>query len=164
MVVTSPAIGNSFERALTGNWQLSPIFTAYSGQPITLTDGGKDISLSGQLQDRPNDVLPTQVYPSTLSVKEFFNPAAFATQPSGTFGNLGRFAVVGPGFWNLDMALVRTFRLTERFNLEARGESFNIFNHGNWNNPTTSIASSTFGQVLTFSPPRIMQVALKLTF
>jgi hypothetical protein len=169
LVVATPKIGNGFARQLTGGWQLSPIFTAYSGQPVTLTDGGKDVSQTGQLQDRPNVVLPSEVIPAQQTVKAWINPLAFQVQPTGTYGNLGRFAIVGPGTWNLDLALSRIFKIGERFNLEARGEAFNIFNHANWNNSTTvqpivSISSSTFGQITSFSPPRIIQLAMKFRF
>jgi hypothetical protein len=169
LVVATPKVGNQFVRQLTGGWQISPIFTAYSGQPVTLTDGGKDVSQTGQLQDRPNVVLPNAVIPAQQTVKAWINPLAFQVQPNGTYGNLGRFAIVGPGTWNLDLALSRIFRIREGLNLEARGEAFNIFNHANWNNATTvqpivSITSSTFGQITSFSPPRIIQLAMKLSF
>jgi hypothetical protein len=169
MVVATPKVGNALMRQVTGGWQFSPIFTADSGQPVTLTDGGKDISQTGQLQDRPNVVLPNAVIPAQQTVKAWINPLAFQVQPAGTYGNLGRFSVVGPGTWNLDLGLSRIFKIRERFNLEARGEAFNIFNHANWNNaatlqPIVSITSSTFGQITSFSPPRIIQVAMKLNF
>ncbi len=53
--------------------------------------------MSAQDQDRPNVVLPGSVYPAQRTVKEYFNPAAFAVQPAGTFGDLGRDALTGPG-------------------------------------------------------------------
>ncbi|HEY3939278.1 MAG TPA: TonB-dependent receptor [Bryobacteraceae bacterium] len=171
MVVNTPGIGNAFVKHLTGGWQLSPIFTAYTGQPFTVTDGGKDISLSGQLQDRPNVVLPNDVIPAQQTVNEWINQAAFAVQPTGTFGNLGRFSLYGPGAWNLDFAASRIFKIRERFSLEARGEAFNLFNHANWNgtspptnSPVNSITSGTFGQILNFGSPRIIQFAMKLSY
>jgi hypothetical protein len=164
IVAATPAFGDRIGKLLTGGWQISPIFTAYTGQPFTVTDGGKDVSLSGQLQDRPNVILPSQVIPSTQTQKEWFNQAAFAVQPTGTFGNSGRFNLYGPGTWNMDVALSRVFKIKERFGLEVRGEAFNFFNHANWNSPTVSITSSTFGQVTAFSSPRIVQVAMKLTY
>jgi hypothetical protein len=164
IVATSPSIGSGLTKVLTSNWQLSPIFTAYTGQPFTVSDNGKDISLTGQLLDRPNVVLPSQVIPAQQTQKEWFNQAAFAIQPTGTYGNSGRFNLYGPGAWNMDVALTRTFRITERFHLEARGESFNIFNHGNWNLASSALGNALFGQVNSFTSPRIMQVALKLTY
>jgi hypothetical protein len=164
IVATSVAFGDRVGKLLTGGWQISPIFTAYTGQPFTVTDGGKDVSLSGQDEDRPNVVLPNQVIPANRSLSEWFNPAAFAIQPTGTFGDSGRFNLYGPGSWNMDVALSRIFKIHERFSLEFRTEAFNFFNHGNWGTPQTSITSSTFGQITTFSTPRILQFALKLSY
>ena len=164
ILVTSAAIGNTFTKLVTKNWQLSPLLSLLSGQPLMITDGGVDYSRSGQLQDRPNVVLPDSVIPATRTVQEWFNQAAFAIQPVGTFGNLGRFAVYGPGTINWDMSLSRRFDLKERVKVDFRAEFYNIMNHGNWSNPTTSIASGIFGQVTTFGTPRQIQMALKLFF
>jgi hypothetical protein len=109
-------------------------------------------------------VLPDAVYPATRTVKQWFNTAAFATQATGTYGNLGRFSVYGPGAWNMDLAVSRIFSIRERFHLEVRSEAFNFFNHANWNNPTVSNTSGTFGQITSFSSPRIIQFALKLSY
>ena len=151
-------------KALTRDWQLSPLLALVSGSPLTLTDGGKDISLSGQLQDRPNVALPNSVIPSNQTLTDWFNPAAFVVQPTGTFGNLGRGAVYGPGTFQLDVALSRQFVVRERLKFELRSDFFNILNHGNWSNPTVSITSGLFGQINTFSTPRQIQMALKLYF
>jgi hypothetical protein len=165
LVATSPGFGGTAARAFTRDWQISPIISAFTGNPIQLTDGGKDISLSGQGLDRPNVVAPDQVYTVTPSDPPlWFNPAAFAVQAAGTFGNLGRNTVYGPGQINFDMALTRGFSLRERWRLDLRADFFNILNHANWNNPGTSNQSSTFGQVTTFTGPRVIQMALKLYF
>jgi hypothetical protein len=165
IVATSGGMGsNPLLQQITKNWQLSPIIGLLSGQPLTLTDGGKDISLSGQLQDRPNVVQPGSVYPSNQTVLEWFNPAAFAIQPTGTFGNLGRDAIYGPGTIQFDVSLSRRFQFRERYRVDFRSDFFNILNHGNWSNPTTSIASGTFGQITTFGSPRQIQLAMKLFF
>jgi hypothetical protein len=164
MVATSGGFGNAVVKNITRDWALSPIIALLSGQPLTLTDGGKDISLSGQLQDRPNVISPSSVIPANQTLTEWFNQAAFATQPTGTFGNLGRGAVYGPGTIQVDMALSRQFAVKERYKVDLRADFFNIMNHGNWNNPGVSIASSTFGQITTFMPPRIIQMAMKFYF
>jgi hypothetical protein len=164
LVATSGGFGSSVVEHITRDWQLSAIVGLLSGQPLILTDGGKDISLSGQGQDRPNVVLPDQVYPAQQTVKEWFNPAAFAVQPAGTFGNLGRFAVYGPGTIQFDSSLSRAFRFRERYSFDVRADFFNILNHGNWSNPTTSISSGTFGQITSFGGPRQIQLGMKLYF
>jgi len=64
----------------------------------------------------------------------------------------------------IDMALTRNFRISDRFNLEARGEAFNLTNSYRAGPVTTARNNAQFGQILTAQDPRIMQVALKLAF
>ncbi|HXS97157.1 MAG TPA: carboxypeptidase regulatory-like domain-containing protein [Candidatus Limnocylindrales bacterium] len=172
IVVTSPGIGQHFVHAVTVGWQLSPIVSLYTGSPIQVTDGGKDISLSGQGQDRPNVIDPANVYFANKSPLGYLNPAAFqcagsnaaCTVSSGQFGDLGRNSLYGPGAITWNMAISRYFQMNERWKLEFRSDFFNIMNHGNWNNPVTNVTSGTFGQVIAFGSPRIIQMALKLYF
>ena len=102
LVATSPGVGAGFARAITRDWQLSPIVSFFTGNPIQLSDG-KDVSLAGESStgttvDRPNVIAPNLVHtPAAGDPPYWFNPAAFAVQPTGTFGNLGRNAVYGPG-------------------------------------------------------------------
>ncbi len=163
-VALTGGLGGGLLNTMTKNWQFSPIVSLISGVPLTLTDGGKDISGTGDGNDRPNMVLPYSPYPAQQALNEWFNPAAFAIQPAGTFGNLGRLALRAPGTVSFDMSIARRFPFHERYNLEARGDFFNIMNHANWGSPTTSITSGTFGQILSFGSPRIIQVAMKLYF
>ncbi|MBV9035059.1 MAG: TonB-dependent receptor [Acidobacteriaceae bacterium] len=167
LVALSGGLGPGFWKTLTSNWQLSPIITASSGAPYTIQDGA-DFSLSGAGQDRPNQVL-SNPYPANQTVQQWINPAAFKIQPAGTFGNVGRSSVNMPGQWNIDLSLSRIFKFTERWNLEARGDAFNVLNHGNWmlfsaGTTTQAITSSTFGQITQFSSPRIIQLSMKLNF
>jgi hypothetical protein len=178
---------NVWAKRLVSNWQLSPLIHASSGQPLNLNYGGAaagtDFSRTGLGNDRPNQILPNP-YPASQSCGnssicvQFLNPAAFSTSlPVGTYGNLGRNSVRGPGSFNFDLALVRQFKITERFSLQARAEAFNIINHPNFvgaispsgliaafSTMTTNAASSTFGQPQAAFDPRILQFALKLFF
>ena len=171
LVAISPGLGGGFAKAVTRDWQVSPIISLFTGNPIQITDG-KDISLSGQGLDRPNVVLPDQVYASPKSPAAYLNVAAFqcagsnaaCTTFSGQFGNLGRNAVYGPGQRNFDVAVSRKFSLTERWKMEFRSDFFNILNHANWNNPVSSVTNGTFGQITTFGAPRLIQMAIKLYF
>ena len=171
LVANSPGIGSGAARLITKDWQVSPIISFFTGNPIQITDG-KDISLSGQNLDRPNVILPDQVYGSPKSVTTYLNPAAFqcagsnaaCTVFSGQFGNLGRNSVYGPGQRNFDIAVSRRFQFTERWKMEFRSDFFNILNHANWNNPTSSVTSGTFGQIVSFGSPRLIQMAVKLYF
>jgi hypothetical protein len=162
MVAESPGLGSGIAKQITKSWQVSPIISIYNGQPFTPTDGGTDISLSGQGNDRPDVVVAGNIYNRTTA--SWFNQAAFARQATGTFGNAGRFSLVSPGSINWDMAISREFQMRERWRLQVRADFFNIMNHANWNSPTNSITSGTFGQITAFSSPRIIQMSMKLYF
>ena len=155
---------------------MSHIFTASSGSPFNLTDG-TDISLTGVNSDRPDVVgnpwtpgsvaaNPTCVAPTVLGTEtHWFNNCAFMKQAAGTYGNDGRNNMFGPGRWNVDTALWRSFRMKDRYQADLRIEGFNIFNHANWSNPATSLNTGNPGQITTASnTARILQVALKFTF
>jgi hypothetical protein len=173
IVYTSPGVGNGVPRALTKDWQFSPVISVFSGNPIQLSDG-KDISLSGQNLDRPQVLAADQVHVVTQNDPSYwFNPNAFqcagsnaaCTVFSGQFGNLGRNSLYGPGQINFDMSVSRRFQIKERWKIDLRADFFNFLNHANWNNPGTSISNlATFGQVTTFGSPRIIQMATKIYF
>jgi hypothetical protein len=71
--------------------------------------------------------------------RNFIDPAAFATPAPGTFGNFPRNDLSGPGFWQADMVFNKRFKITETMNFEFRTELFNIFNHTNFVNPSTTL-------------------------
>ena len=77
------------------------------------------------------------------------NKAAFTPAAAGYFGTLSRGTIVGPGFTNLDASLHKVFNMpyNEKHQLSIRFEAFNALNHPNWNNPTLSYSSSTFGRI-----------------
>ena len=70
----------------------------------------------------------------------------------------------GPGSWNFDIAMSRRILIKEQSAIELRAEAFNILNHVNLTNPTTTLNSTLFGKVTSALDPRIMQFALKLLF
>lgn len=124
---------------------------------------GLDNSLTGNGNDRPNQVLPNP-YLKNRNTNQWINPAAFVLNPLGTFGNSGRDALLGPGSVNFDMALSRLFPLGEARSLEFRFEAFNVINHANFAVPDNTVTDSTFGQILSAADPRILQFALKFSF
>ncbi len=163
-VITTPGLGNAFTRKLTGNWQLAPLIRAFSGAPLNILTG-TDNSRTGVNLDRPNLVSGTSVYTSSWGPGlQMINPAAFTPNAVGTFGSLGRDAVRGPAQFDFDASLSRLFAFRENVRLEARGEAFNVINHTNFGNPTTTLSSSTFGRILSANDPRIFQFAMKLIF
>ena len=100
----------------------------------------------------------------TKTVGNYLNPAAFALPAMGTLGNTGVASVAGPGYWQFDAALSRSFQVREMQKIEFRAEAFNLTNSMQMNDPDTTLNSNTFGQVLSARDPRIMQFALKYFF
>jgi hypothetical protein len=131
-------------------------------------EGGGDRCLCDLSNQRPNLLLPDQVYSdkSGRANSQWLNPAAFGQPDLGTLGNLGRVTIILPAAWQWDLALARTFRLHESQSVEFRTEAYN------WTNTfrpgrdaiNTSLTSAQFGKIRTASDPRILQFALKYLF
>ena len=68
----------------------------------------------------------------------YFDPNAFLLPATGTFGDVARGRFTGPGFWNLDMSLFKRIPVSEKVSLQFRAEAFNILNHANFQNPSTT--------------------------
>ena len=97
-------------------------------------------------------------------ISQYLNKAAFAQNPIGTMGTLGRNIFEGPGFANVDLGLAKRFRITERVATTFRFESFNALNHPNFDLPTGSLSSGNFMKITTAYDPRILQFALRTTW
>ncbi len=176
---------NRFMQYLLSDWQIAPLIHASSGQPLTITTG-KDNSLTsinGSSNDRPNQVLSDVRATNaicnngTTACVQWLNPAAYTPNALGAYGNVGRGAARGPGTFNFDVALSRSFRIQERYSLQVRGEAFNVLNHTNfvgsispagtvtgYTTLDTNLSSSTFGRSRAAFDPRILQVAMKFYF
>src|SRR5207247_1623908 len=76
----------------------------------------------------------------------YFDTTAYAPENGAKFGNAGRNNLRGPGFFNIDLSLFRSFSITERIKLQFRGEFLNALNHPNFSNPGANISDAgTFG-------------------
>jgi hypothetical protein len=161
-VLQSPHYASHALQLIAGDWQLSPIFSAHSGGFFTVTTG-VDNALNGIGGQRPNQ-LNANTGCATQTVSCWMSLSAFASPANGTFGNTGVNNLQGPGFFEVDVALSRRFRIRERQNFEIRAEAFNIQNRANFLNPTAAMNSSNFGKIQTDVSPRIMQFAVKYVF
>jgi hypothetical protein len=100
----------------------------------------------------------------------WFDPNAFALPTSGTFGNVARGSIIGPGLTTFDTSLFKKISISERWNLQFRAEAFNVFNHTNFLEPNAvvfsgnSISSSAGVITGTAITGRQIQFALKLMF
>jgi len=164
---------------LLGDWQLNGIATLLSGFPFT-PQIGANRSEDGDTRnpDRPS-LNPSFSGPMVLgNPNQWFNPNAFTLPTFGTYGNLGRATLTGPGLATLDMSLFKTFAITEKGKLQFRAEFFNLLNHSNFGPPnatvftngattasTTPAISPTAGLITaTATTSRQIQLGLKLIF
>jgi hypothetical protein len=158
-------IENRMLNAVAGGWQVSSILAWQSGFPITM-QYGQDRSNTGAGFDRPNatGISPNDIANRTTA--QYFNTAAFVLQPFGTYGNVGRNTLIGPGVFNVDGSLLKNFYFMESKYLQFRFEAFNAANHPNWGNPSVNITNpSSFGTIGgTRGNMRQLQFALKLVF
>jgi hypothetical protein len=130
------------------------------GSSVTTFDPKNSLTVNGQTGNY-------YFNPANFSIAAFsaagFDPVANPAQR--TYGTLGRNAFRTPGRTNMDLALAKRTPLgRERFNSELRLEAFNLFNTVQFREPNTTITSSTFGQITDTYAPRIVQIALRLTF
>src|SRR4029077_1485426 len=111
-------------RLITQNWTFSTIYQAQSGMPFTISVFGDTANSGTVLGENPvrANVTGEPVFGSgTHTADEWFNPAAFTTPPAFTYGDAGRNSVYGPGLQTMDIAIQRSFRLTEKLNFQFRG-------------------------------------------
>jgi Carboxypeptidase regulatory-like domain/TonB dependent receptor-like, beta-barrel/TonB-dependent Receptor Plug Domain len=172
-VVYVPPIGrwlgvnNHILREVTNGWQLSTIVTASDGTPNDITD-----SSSNYPGDRPDRVNGESLALNNYSIThlQYANPAAFLAVPISSLsgaqvrqGTLSRGVLRGPGMWNDDLQVSKTFPLREGIQFNIEGSFFNLFNHTNLSDPVTNISSSNFGK-LTSATSRSIQLGGRLTF
>jgi len=155
---------NKLLRSVVGGWQVSGIITMESGLPINITTGG------GQQgnglpngTNRPN-LTGSISYPQTVGA--WFDTSAFTLPAVGAWGTMGHNALRGPGRDNWNVSLFKSFLLNESrgSKFEIRVETFNTWNHTQYNAVSTSMSDGRFGQVTSDFDPRILQLGAKIYF
>jgi hypothetical protein len=133
------------EDFFVGGWQLSALGLARGGLPLNVTMSRSASALPDQLNkgQRPNRVPGANLYPANRTPRNWLNYAALSTPANGTWGNLPRNAVRGPGHWQVDPALSKRFPVTERVGATFRAEAFNVFNVAEYGKPAVSWAAPT---------------------
>jgi len=159
------------ESKFVSGWQLNGIGTFLSGFPFTpLIGANRSGDGDTRNPDRPS-INPSFTGPIvTGNPDQWFNPAAFVLPTPGTYGNLGRGTLIGPGLADVDLSLFKNTGITEKTNLQFRAEFFNILNRSNFGPPNTTVFSGTAvspsaGLITTTATfPRQIQLGLKLIF
>jgi len=161
----------TLESKLTGGWQLNGIATLLSGFPFT-PQVGSNRSGDGDTRnpDRPS-LNPAFSGPVLLqNPSQWFNPNAFILATPGTYGNLGRGTLTGPGLADVDVSLFKTTTVSERVSLQFRAEFFNVLNRANFGTPNPTVfsngaISASAGLITaTSTTSRQIQFGLKLIF
>jgi Carboxypeptidase regulatory-like domain/TonB dependent receptor len=150
---------------LVEGWQLAAIVQSQSGSPVNIVTSSSTVNgVAGTL--RPDVSGPINIIGS---VESWFDTSAFI--PVARFGNLGRNAVIGPGFNNTDFSVVKNIKLNDRLRSQLRAEFFDLFNHANFGPPGNVVGTPAFGRIINTRFPtgesgssRQVQLALKLIF
>jgi hypothetical protein len=167
---------------LTNGWSIAPILKIHSGFPFTVLNGA-DANLDGNNTDRAqlvgdpmsgNCLKPDGTPgPAVGAAACWFNNTAFVrntpTNGAPVAGNSPRNFLNQPGYRDVDLAISRTFKLNEKFNLQFRGEALNVFNMVSLNAPAATAPASpsapgNFGAITTAQTMRQMQLGLRLAF
>jgi hypothetical protein len=169
---------NGFAQALLGGWQIGSLVTLSDGSPY---NGGSCGDINGTLEGSRGDATGASLFPDKPTPEQFFvrdptdgrGPAGITcdVRDAGGIneltyreGNVARNPYIGPGVINWDFSLAKSFRITERAQLEFRYESFNFANHPNWDFPDTGVSSLTYGRLTSARAMRTNQFALKILF
>jgi hypothetical protein len=152
------------ENVLLGGWQVNGITTFSLGTPfgVSAPTGTPDVDALSVFANRTCDGLLPRSQRTRL---RYFDTSCFSVPALETFGNSARMLFHGPGVNNWDFSVFKIFPLkSERRALQFRFESFNLFNHTQFNNPGSSLPSGTFGVITSAKNPRQNQLALKFAF
>jgi hypothetical protein len=154
-------------RGVAGGWTITEIFDWRNGLPFSLSSG-RDNSFSGIGADRADlkgdPALPRDRARKDL-IRKYFDQSLVTANAIGTFGNSPRNFLRGLRYFNLDSGIHKKFQVTERFQMQFRGEFFNTLNAVNLNNPgTNSNSPASFGIITGAGSPRIAQLSLRIQF
>jgi hypothetical protein len=162
---------SGLKKTLLGGWQWSGITSSQSGVPINIinTVFGDNAGVgngvgTGSYPDLAGNPHAAPCRASTALGPLLFNPCAFAAPRGLTFGTVGRNTLNRPYRTNFNMGLFKSFSIKESTSVEFRWETYNTFNHTQFNHVRRSFGSSDFLAATDTHDPRIMQFALKFIF
>ena len=175
-------LNHSVSRALVSGWQITTTALGRTGFPVNVLLPSSSISPYGNSGTlRPNRVPGVSLTPAGgRTIAHWINPAAFTVPAAGTLGNASRNLLRGPGTWQVDTGLAKSFSLAERARLQFRSEFYNVFNHPQFGQPQAIFGQGGFGTIINpinlntaivnpITPvgsgtPRQVQFALRLDF
>ncbi|MFB3830033.1 MAG: hypothetical protein ACE15B_24910 [Bryobacteraceae bacterium] len=157
--------------AIVKGWQISGFAIFQKGQPLTVTESlawpRGDYNADNQTGDRPNapaDGVRRGGWSNAEFLTGILRAADFPLPVRGANGNLGRNTFRGPGFAQVDMALSKQFRITERVSARLSFDAFNALNRVNLNAPSMVLSNNNFGKATSTLTPRQTQAGLRVRF
>lgn len=149
-----PYVSSGFWAPILGGWQVTGILTMMSGQALNVSASAATLNAPGN-SNNPNFIgdggLPVtgniNFRATGSNQTTWFDTSVFQAPAPNTFGNVGRNAFYGPGFFNVDLSAFRRFQITERWKVEFRAESYNFTNTPQYPNPDGGFGNATFGQI-----------------
>jgi hypothetical protein len=161
--------------AILSHWSVTNIVAARTGLPVNVTEdrSSSSVATGYTTNQRPNLVPGVSLTPpGGKRIAEWINPAAFTPVTGSGYGNAPRNIARGPNLWQTDLGLAKRIPLTERAQLQFKGEFFNLFNRAQYGQPQADSSTSTFGQIITTAnttpigtgTPREIQFVLRLEF
>jgi len=144
-------------------WQIGGLVRIQSGDGVPVTQATNNLSAFGYAVQRPIRIGNPNDF-ADRSASEWFDRSAFTAVGQYVIGNSSRNPVRGPGLQDADLMIGKTFRVSERVNLEFRAEVFNASNTPPLNDPNGSFGSAAFGTIASAGNPRDFEFAGKIRF
>jgi hypothetical protein len=156
LVATTPKFSNRLLRMVGSDWQVAPILEMKSATFFSVF-AGTDQALTTVANQTPN-LVNANPYPANQTVNNWINASAFAPAALGTYGNLGYNNLKGPGIFQLNLALSRTFPVWEKKTIQLRAEAFNLPNHLNAFAPGVAPINAGLGANVALTAPNFGQI------
>lgn len=150
--------------ALLNGIELAGVMTLQSGLPLAVTQATNFNAFAGFGTQRPNRIAHPELPSSERTTARFFNTVAFTIAPQFTLGNSSRNPVRGPGYRNMDLALIKRIGAGEERNVELRFEVFNLTNTPPLAAPNIVVGTAGFGSITSAGDPRVIQLGAKFNF
>ena len=154
---------NRFLDLAVGGWSLNVMAQMQSGYPLAISQTNTNTSTNAGQRPNATGVSPSMPGAVTDRIDHWLNPAAFSAAQAYTFGNLSpSITVYGPGQYNWDVSIFKTYSLHEKLKAQFRAEAMNVTNTVLFASPATNISNNTFGVITSQTNyPRLIQLGVR---
>jgi len=162
-------LSHGMAAAIAGGWQLNTVMSIVSGAPFSVSADATSLNAPGSTQ-RANQVKPNVAILHGHGSNPYFDPTAFTTVTTATFGTASFDSLRGPGFANTDLGLFRSFLIREHYTLQARVEVLNVTNTPHFANPSAQVGTSSYDTTFATAPTsrttdeRYVRLGVKMQF